>query len=191
MGSSLDYPRTPLLVGENDDTSLSELEQSMSPHPQVVYKQLSDCYTFLITGKADKASGHVGQLQRRGRRRLQHPGLFLTGLLPVRIYICHVFTCTCAQDDGGESTEPENQGNTLYFGQQVGKSLITDDDEQLLWIWRNVYILLWWSGGEGRGVHGERNGCGGVEEKSKKVTCLPMKDMWLQQKMPTICLHQM
>ena len=38
--------------------------------------------------------------------------------------VCHVFTCTCAQDDGGESTEPENQGNTLYFGQQVGKSLI-------------------------------------------------------------------
>ena len=95
----------------------------------------------------------------------------MTGLLPVRIYICHVFTRTCAQDDGGESTEPENQGNTLYFGQQVGKSLITDDDEQLLWIWRNVYVLLWWSGGEGRGVHGERDGCGGVEEKSKKVTC--------------------
>ena len=102
--------------------------------------------------------------------------------------VCHVFTHTCAQDDGGESTEPENQGNTLYFGQQVGKSLITDDDEQLLWIWRNVYILLWWSGGEGRGVHGERDGCGGVEEESKKVTCLLMKDMSLQQK---ICLHQM
>ena len=135
MGSSLDYPRTPLLVGENDDTSLSELEQSMSPHPQVVYKQLSDCYTFLITGKADKASGHVGQLQRRGRRRLQHPGLFVTGLFPVQVYVCHhVFTRTCAQDDGGESTEPENQGNTLYFGQQVGKSLITDDDQRLLWV---------------------------------------------------------
>ena len=25
------------------------------------------------------------------------------------------------QDDGGESTEPENQGNTLYFGQQEEK----------------------------------------------------------------------
>ena len=144
----------------------------------IPYKQLSDCYTFLITGKADKASGHVGQLQRRGRRRLQHPGLFVSGLFPVWKYICHVFTCACAQDDGGESTEPENQGNTLYFGQQVGKSLIADDDEQLLWIWRNVYILLWWSGGEGRGVHGERDGCGGAEEKSKKVTCcLPLKDM--------------
>ena len=123
MGSSLDYPRTPLLVGENDDTSLSELEQSMSPHPQVVYKQLSDCYTFPITGKADKASGHVGQLQRRGRRRLQHPGLFVTGLFPVQVYYTFVMYL---QDDGGESTEPENQGNTLYFGQQVGGSLISD-----------------------------------------------------------------
>ena len=31
--SSLEYPRTPLLVGE-DDTSLSEMEHSMSPHPR-------------------------------------------------------------------------------------------------------------------------------------------------------------
>ena len=55
MGSSLDYPRTPLLVGENDDTSLSELEQSMSPHPQVVYKQLSDRYTlFLLQARLTK-----------------------------------------------------------------------------------------------------------------------------------------
>ena len=33
--SSLEYPRTPLLVGE-EDTSMSELEHSMSPHPQKV-----------------------------------------------------------------------------------------------------------------------------------------------------------
>ena len=31
--SSLEYPRTPLMVGE-DDTSLSEMEHSMSPHPR-------------------------------------------------------------------------------------------------------------------------------------------------------------
>ena len=37
----MDYPRTPLLVGgtENDDTSLSELEHSMSPHPTMLTKR--------------------------------------------------------------------------------------------------------------------------------------------------------
>jgi len=82
MGSSLDYPRTPLLVGENDDTSLSELEQSMSPHPQARLTKRPDTLDSFNDADVDDYS---------------------------------------TQDDGGESTEPENQGNTLYFGQQEEK----------------------------------------------------------------------
>jgi len=80
--SSMDYPRTPLLVGENDDTSLSELEQSMSPHPQTMLTKRPDTLDSFNDADVDDYS---------------------------------------TQDDGGESTEPENQGNTLYFGQQEEK----------------------------------------------------------------------
>merc|ERR550534_980321 len=80
--SSMDYPRTPLLVGENDDTSLSELEQSMSPHPQAMLTKRPDTLDSFNDADVDDYS---------------------------------------TQDDGGESTEPENQGNTLYFGQQEEK----------------------------------------------------------------------
>merc|ERR1719305_1540294 len=77
--SSMDYPRTPLLVGENDDTSLSELEHSMSPHPQAMLTKRPDTLDSFNDADVDDYS---------------------------------------TQDDGGESTEPENQGNTLYFGEQ-------------------------------------------------------------------------
>merc|ERR550519_2546511 len=80
--SSMDYPRTPLLVGENDDTSLSELEHSMSPHPQAMLTKRPDTLDSFNDADVDDYS---------------------------------------TQDDGGESTEPENQGNTLYFGQQEEK----------------------------------------------------------------------
>ena len=81
--SSMDYPRTPLLVGgtENDDTSLSELEHSMSPHPTMLTKRPDTLDSFNDADVDDYST----------------------------------------QDDGGESTEPENQGNTLYFGQQEEK----------------------------------------------------------------------
>ena len=82
--SSLEYPRTPLMVGE-DDTSLSEMEHSMSPHPRAAHG---------VTFKRPETVDSYNDAD-------------------VDDY--------STQDDGGESTEPENQGNTLYFGQQEEK----------------------------------------------------------------------
>ena len=87
-GSSLEggfpSPR-PLLVGE-DETSQSELEHSMSPHPSSMglpgFKRPDTLDSFNDADVDDYST----------------------------------------QDDGGESTEPENTGNTLYFGQQDEKA---------------------------------------------------------------------
>ena len=76
--SSLEYPRTPLMVGE-DDTSMSEMEHSMSPHPRsmVTFKRPETVDSFNDADVDDYST----------------------------------------QDDGGESTEPENAGgSTMYFG---------------------------------------------------------------------------
>ena len=72
--SSLEYPRTPLMVGE-DDTSLSEMEHSMSP--RVTFKRPETVDSYNDADVDDYST----------------------------------------QDDGGESTEPENTGSTMYFGQ--------------------------------------------------------------------------
>jgi len=81
--SSLEYPRTPLLVGE-DDTSLSEMEHSMSPHPRsgVTFKRPETVDSYNDADVDDYST----------------------------------------QDDGGESTEPENTGSTMYFGQMEERS---------------------------------------------------------------------
>ena len=62
------------MVGE-DDTSLSEMEHSMSPHVTFKRPETVDSYN---DADVDDYS---------------------------------------TQDDGGESTEPENTGSTMYFGQ--------------------------------------------------------------------------
>jgi len=81
--SSLEYPRTPLLVGE-DDTSMSEMEHSMSPHPRsgVTFKRPETVDSYNDADVDDYST----------------------------------------QDDGGESTEPENTGSTMYFGQMEERS---------------------------------------------------------------------
>lgn len=79
----MEYPRTPLLVGE-DDTSLSEMEHSMSPHPRsgVTFKRPETVDSYNDADVDDYST----------------------------------------QDDGGESTEPENTGSTMYFGQMEERS---------------------------------------------------------------------
>eukprot|EP00092_Neocalanus_flemingeri_P014006 GFUD01015108.1.p1 GENE.GFUD01015108.1~~GFUD01015108.1.p1 ORF type:complete len:974 (+),score=215.91 GFUD01015108.1:67-2922(+) len=83
--SSLEYPRTPLMVGE-DDTSLSEMEHSMSPHPSNPipsgFKRPDTLDSYNDADVDDYST----------------------------------------QDDGGESTEPENTGSTMYFGQVEERS---------------------------------------------------------------------
>jgi len=83
--SSLEYPRTPLMVGE-DDTSMSEMEHSMSPHPsnQIAagFKRPDTLDSYNDADVDDYST----------------------------------------QDDGGESTEPENMGSTMYFGQVEERS---------------------------------------------------------------------
>ena len=81
--SSLEYPRTPLMVGE-DDTSMSEMEHSMSPHPRsgVTFKRPETVDSYNDADVDDYST----------------------------------------QDDGGESTEPENTGSTMYFGQVEERS---------------------------------------------------------------------
>jgi len=83
--SSLEYPRTPLMVGE-DDTSMSEMEHSMSPHPsnQIAagFKRPDTLDSYNDADVDDYST----------------------------------------QDDGGESTEPENTGSTMYFGQVEERS---------------------------------------------------------------------
>ena len=78
--SSLEYPRTPLMVGE-DDTSMSEMEHSMSPH-HVTFKRPETVDSYNDADVDDYST----------------------------------------QDDGGESTEPENTGSTMYFGQVEERS---------------------------------------------------------------------
>jgi len=83
--SSLEYPRTPLMVGE-DDTSMSEMEHSMSPHPSnpipTGFKRPDTLDSYNDADVDDYST----------------------------------------QDDGGESTEPENTGSTMYFGQVEERS---------------------------------------------------------------------
>jgi len=83
--SSLEYPRTPLMVGE-DDTSMSEMEHSMSPHPSNPipsgFKRPDTLDSYNDADVDDYST----------------------------------------QDDGGESTEPENTGSTMYFGQVEERS---------------------------------------------------------------------
>merc|ERR1719483_1869985 len=85
MQASLEYPRTPLMVGE-DDTSMSEMEHSMSPHPSNPipsgFKRPDTLDSYNDADVDDYST----------------------------------------QDDGGESTEPENTGSTMYFGQVEERS---------------------------------------------------------------------
>jgi len=71
------------MVGE-DDTSMSEMEHSMSPHPRsgVTFKRPETVDSYNDADVDDYST----------------------------------------QDDGGESTEPENTGSTMYFGQVEERS---------------------------------------------------------------------
>ena len=85
---------------------------------QLTTYQTNHIISSLVTGDADEASGHLGQLQRRRRGRLQHPG---------------------------------RRGREHGAGEP------------------GQHPLLRPAGGEGRGVHGQCNGRGGVAEESKEV----------------------
>jgi hypothetical protein len=69
------------------------------------------------------------------------------------------------QDDGGESTEPENQGNTLYFGQaeekEAGQYMVNAMDVEELRRSQRRY-----RGTSGRGARGE-----GSEEEEEEEGC--------------------
>ena len=118
----------PLLVGE-DETSQSELEHSLSPHPasraEAGFKRPDTLDSFNDADVDDYST----------------------------------------QDDGGESTEPENTGNTLYFGQQddaAGEYMVNAMDVEELRRSQRRYRA-------GRGARG-RSEAGSDEEEEECST---------------------